>query len=52
MVSLPEEVVKDLSTDQRNCYLLVNAAMSGQMSKELVGLKCGSPNHARWLTTS
>ena len=26
--------------------------MSGQISKELVGLKCGSLNHARWLATA
>ena len=26
--------------------------MSGQISNELVGLQCGSLNHARWLATA
>ena len=52
LVLLPEDVVRGLSTDQHNCYRLMKAVMSGQMSKELAGLKCGSLNHARWLTTA
>ena len=51
LILLPEDVVKSLSTDQHNCYLLAKAIKNGQLSKEVAGLKCGPLNHSRWLTT-
>ena len=52
MIDLPEDVVKSLSTDQQNCYLLVKAIKSGNLPKDLANKKCGPINHSRWLTTA
>ena len=52
LIELPEYVVKNLSTDQKNCYKLAQAIKSGIVPKELSTLKCGPLNHSRWLTTA
>ena len=52
LIYLPENIVKNLSTDQKNCYLLVNAIKNGDLSKELASYKCGPLCHSRWLTTA
>ena len=52
LIQLPEDVITNLSTDQKNCYWLVQAINSGSISKELSNLKCGPLNHSRWLTTA
>ena len=51
LIDLPEDIVKTLSTDQHNCYLLVKAIKSGNLSRDLANKKGGPINHARWLTT-
>ena len=51
LIDLPDDIVKTLSTDQHNCYLLVNDIKSGNLSKDLSNRKGGPINQARWLTT-
>ncbi|KAG7163197.1 hypothetical protein Hamer_G002281 [Homarus americanus] len=52
IIELPVKIVKSLSTDQHNCYLLIKAIKSGSLSPQLAGLKCGPLNQSRWLTTA
>ena len=49
---LPDEIVKSMSTDQKNCYRLISAVQSGKLSSELAKIKCGLLNTSRWLTTA
>ena len=51
LIDLPDDIVKSLSTDQHNCYLLVKAIKSSNLSRDLANKKGGPINHARWLTT-
>ena len=51
LIELPQDVISSLSTDQHNCYLLIKAIKSGHLDMKLKHRKCGSLNHARWLTT-
>ena len=51
LIDLPDDIVKTLSTDQHNCYLLVKAIKSGNLSRDLANKKGGPINQARWLTT-
>ena len=51
LIDIPDEIVKTLSTDQHNCYLLVKAIKSGNLSRDLANKKGGPINQARWLTT-
>ena len=51
LIQLSEDVIKNMSTDQHNCYLLVKALQSGNLTKELASLKCGLLSTSRWLTT-
>ena len=52
LVSLPGDVVKNMSTDQKACYKLVQAVKAGKLPPELQDMKCGRICHARWLTTA
>ena len=49
---LPNEVVDDLSTDQKYGYMMVKMIRSGVIDKSLTKLKCGPICHGRWLTTA
>ena len=49
IISIPEDIAKKMSTDQKNCYLLLNAMKSGILSSELANIKCGPLNQSRWL---
>ena len=49
---MPDEVAKDLSTDQKHSFKLWNAIRTGIVSVELDSLACGKIDHARWLTTA
>ena len=49
---LPQEVVKDLSSDQHYSYKIAKAIRSGQMDKDLAALTVGQTGHSRWLTTA
>ena len=51
LIHLPEDIIKTLSTDQHNCYLLVKAIKTGDLSKDLANKKGAPINHSRWLTT-
>ena len=46
IIELPDDIVKNLSTDQKNCYLLLSAMKSGSLSKELAKIKCGPLNQS------
>jgi len=48
---IPENIVKNMATDQKVSYKLVNALKAGELPPELQEVMCGPPNHARWLTT-
>ena len=47
---MPEETVKQLSTDQELLYRLARAVQCGSVSDSVARRKIGEPNHARWLT--
>ena len=49
IISIPEDIAKKMSTDQKNRYLLLNAMKSGILSSELANIKCGPLNQSRWL---
>ena len=49
---MSEEVINDLSTDQKHSFRLWEAITSGEMSADLAALSCGALDHARWLTTA
>ena len=51
LIHIPEDVVKKMSTDQKNSYRLVEARITGTLTPELAAIKCGFLNTARWLTT-
>ena len=51
VVQLPEEILKQMSTDAALCYRLLCAIRSGKLSPELARRKCGEIVHSRWLTT-
>ena len=50
-ICIPDDVVKDMSTDAQVCYRLCQAIKSGCLSPDLQEIKCGPLSHARWLTT-
>jgi hypothetical protein len=52
LISLPEEVVAKMSTDQKSCYNLVQAVKAGSLPPALQEMQCGPICHARWLTTA
>ena len=41
LIQLSEDVIKNMLTDQHDCYLLGKALQSGNFTKELASLKCG-----------
>ena len=47
-----EEVLKDLSNDQKPSHKLCEALMKGELSADMDALKRGPINHAGWLTTA
>lgn len=49
---LPEEVVRDLSTDQSYAYHIAQAIRSGKVPQSLALLEIGPVGHSRWLTTA
>ena len=49
---LPDEVVKDLSTDQKYLYEICEAVISGSCSSTLALKNPGPLSHARFLTTA
>jgi hypothetical protein len=51
LIKLPDDVINNLSTDQKNCYRLVEAIRTGDLTPELASITCGWLNSSRWLTT-
>ena len=50
IIELPD-VVKNLSTDTKNCYRVLKATTTGELCEELATIKCVPLCHSRWLTT-
>ena len=50
LIALPEEIVKNMSTDAQLCYRLCKAVKSGILPQDLQHIKCGPLCHSRWLT--
>ena len=50
LITLPDKVVKDLSTDQELSYKLVQAVRSGHLPRDIALRKPGAIVHSRWLT--
>ena len=50
-IELTDEVVNNLSTDQKNAYRKIKAVTSGILSKELSKIKCGTMCQSRSGTT-
>ena len=51
VIELPEDIVKNLSKDTKNCYRLIKAITTGEFSEELATIKCGPLCQSRWLST-
>ena len=51
LIQIPNTILKNMSTDQKTCYNLVNAVKAGALPNDLKDVTCGTLNHARWLTT-
>ena len=52
LISIPEAVLKTMSTDQRTCYTLVEAVKKGILPEEMQEMLCGPLCHARFVTIS
>ena len=52
MIELKEDVIGDLSTDQKYGYMMVTAIRNGAVSVDLANMDIGPVNHSRWLTTA
>ena len=50
-ISLPDEILKNMSTDAKVSYRLCQSIKSGSLPSDLQEIKCGLLSHARWLTT-
>ena len=48
---LPEEVIADLSTDQKYLYQIVKMIITGELDHDVLKQVIGPVNHSRWLTT-
>ena len=51
LVEIPDNILKDMSTDSALSYKLVQALSKGEMSQELADMKSGEICQSRWLTT-
>ena len=52
LISLSDDVVKDLSTDQSYGYRITQAIRTGELLTDLTLLEIGPVSHSRWLTTA
>jgi hypothetical protein len=50
-VDIPETIIKNMSTDQKQSYKLCKAVKTGVLPPNLREIQCGPLSHARWLTT-
>ena len=51
-ITLTDNVIKDLSTNQFYGYKIVSSNRSGNIPKDSALLEIGPVNHSRWLTTA
>ena len=51
MITIPDKVVKEMSTDASLTYQLLLAITTGVLTPELANRLCGTICHSRWLTT-
>ena len=51
LIDIPDKVIESMSTDQKQCYKLVQAVKSGVLTPALQEMMCGRLCHSRWLTT-
>ena len=47
LISIPEQILKTISTDQKTLYTLVQAGKKGISPKEMEEMLCGPICHAR-----
>lgn len=52
LLELPDDIVKELSTDQKYLYEMCHAVTTGSCSPELASRQPGKMAHSRWLTTA
>ena len=52
LTHLPDDVLKDLSTDQFYGYMMINTIRTGVLPERLAHLEIGPVCHSRWLTTA
>jgi hypothetical protein len=52
LISLSDNVVKDLSTDQAYGYRITQAIRTGELPIDLALLEIGPVSHSKWLTTA
>ena len=52
LITLIDDIVKDLSTDQAYGYRITQAIRAGELPKDLALLEIGPVSHSRWLTTA
>ena len=52
LIELKEDVIGDLSTDQKYGYMMVTAIRNGAVYVDLANMDIGPVNHSRWLTTA
>ena len=49
---IPDEVVADLSTDQKYMFRIVRMLISGELDFDVLKQVIGPVSHSRWLTTA
>ena len=47
LISIPDQILKTMSTDQKTSYTLVQAGKKGILPKEMEEMLCGPICHAR-----
>lgn len=52
LLTMPNDVYKKLSNDQKYLFRIVNALISGEFPDSLRNLKIGPYNQSRWVTTA
>ena len=52
LITLPDKILKDFSTDQACSYRIVTAIRTGVLPTNLINIENGPVSHFRWLTTA
>ena len=50
LISIPDQILKTMSTDQKTSYTLVQAVKKGILPKEMEEMLCGPICHARQIS--